>query len=71
MTYTVRVCPKCPYSPSDLGLHYDPYAPRPCCITCEPKNTTAWFPRRPSRAPAHRMPRYGHQTELACAERVP
>jgi hypothetical protein len=71
MTYTVRVCPKCPYSPSDLGLHTTHTHRGRAASLASPKNTTAWFPRRPSRAPAHRMPRYGHETELACAERVP
>jgi hypothetical protein len=45
MNYTVRLCSKCPYSPSDLGPHYDPYAARPCCVVCEPESTTACFPR--------------------------
>lgn len=59
MSYAVRLCPKCPYSPSDLGPHYDPHAPLPCCIVCEPKSTTAFFPKRPvnvRRQVVRRMP---------------
>jgi hypothetical protein len=62
MSYAVRLCPKCPYSPSDLGPHYDPHALRPCCIVCERKSTTAFFPKRPAnvrRKVVRHMPEWG------------
>jgi hypothetical protein len=46
MNYVVKLCSQCPYSPNDLGTHYDPCAPWPCCIACDLKSTTAFFPKR-------------------------
>jgi hypothetical protein len=70
MSYAVRLCPKCPYSPSDLGPHYDSYAPWPCCVVCEPKSTTVCFPRMRVEPP-HRIPQLGFPSDAAGAGLMP